>query len=135
MTQQAVVKQILPEGRALVEIRRQSACGHDCAGCGLCAPGAPLQVCALNRVGAREGDVVTVSSSTRRVLKMAAVVYLSPVLLFFAGYAAGHWVGIAPAPAGGVGFVLGLVAIWLAGRQTERHSPLEVGIVSIDGGD
>lgn len=88
MTQTATVKQLLPNGRAEIVVQRQSACGHDCASCGGCAAGSAPQVtaAAMNGAGARPGDIVRVESESRQVLGLAAVLYLLPFLLLFAGY-------------------------------------------------
>lgn len=133
MEQQATVRQILPGGRASVEVRRLSACGHDCARCGgLCAAGASLFVTADNAIGAQEGDVVTVSSDTRRVLGLTALVYMCPIVLFFVGCALGAWLRLPAAYAGGAGFALGVSIVWIAGRRMRRKSPVDVTIVALD---
>ena len=83
MIQTAKVVRVLPDGRAEVAVKRQSACGHDCSKCGGgCAELAVLPtvvVKAENPVRAMAGDMVTVESSSGRVLGAAMVVYLVPV--------------------------------------------------------
>ena len=44
---------------------------------------------AKNPIGAARGDLVKLESATGPVLKAAVVLYLLPMLLFFAGYFAG----------------------------------------------
>lgn len=88
MTQTATVKRIISTKRAEITVRRPSACGHkcsDCTGCKTCV-NAELTALAENALGAVPGDVVTVESSTAQVLGIAAVVYLVPLILFFALY-------------------------------------------------
>lgn len=88
MTQIATVKRLVGNNQAEVLVRRQSACGHDCASCGGCGPESSAQVTAIadNELGARPGDTVQVESESARVLKMAFVLYLVPLVLLFAGY-------------------------------------------------
>ena len=87
MTQIATVKCLLEDGKAEILVRRQSACGHNCESCAGCGPESAAQVTAVadNDMGACPGDTVRVESESRRVLGMAAVFYLLPFLLMFAG--------------------------------------------------
>lgn len=98
---------------AVISVVRESACSgdcHKCAGCG--AVSQTLQIRAKNPIGATKGDKVYVESSTGLVLWAAVLVYLVPILGFFAGYVLGfHWNAI---PLWSViGFVLGWIpALW-----------------------
>lgn len=138
MTQNAVVKKLDGEGWAQIEVRRQSACGHDCAhcggGCAALTQGEPVTVLARNPVGARPGDRVVVESSTGTILGFAAVVYLLPLALFFAGcflaIALGAGEGAAVG-AGGVCFALALAAAVWIDRRAARHREELFSIVSI----
>ncbi len=87
MTQIATVERILDDRYAVISVPRKSACGHDCeecAGCGV--SGAAVQAKAVNDIGARPGQKVVVESSTKKMLRIVALVYLIPVALFLAGY-------------------------------------------------
>lgn len=88
MTQIATVKRLLGSNIAEVQVRRPSACGHDCKSCGGCGPDTMTQVTAVaeNEAGAHPGDTVRVESESRKVLGLAAVLYLMPVALLFVGY-------------------------------------------------
>lgn len=88
MTQIATVKRLLGSDKAEVQVRRSSACGHDCKSCGGCGPDTMTQVTAVadNEPGARPGDTVRVESESRRVLGLAAALYLMPIVLLFVGY-------------------------------------------------
>lgn len=88
MTQIATVKRLVGENRAEVLVRRQSACGHDCASCSGCGPESVAAVTAVadNSLGARPGDTVQVESESRQVLSIAFVLYLVPLVLLFAAY-------------------------------------------------
>ena len=87
MTQIATVERILDASHAEISVPRKSACGHDCeecAGCGV--SGVSVYARALNTVGAKPGEKVVVESDTKKMLKIISFVYLSPVVLFLAGY-------------------------------------------------
>ena len=108
MTQQGTIKKLLPGGRAEVEVTRRSACGHDCAKCGGCGglETQTLYVTARNHTDADVGDRVLIEGESGRVLGLAALVYMLPLVLFFIGYAIGNAAGggAAGALAGGVLF-------------------------------
>ena len=69
-----------------VRIKRESACGSDCASCGGCQDKSFI-VSAKNDADANEGDRVKLYLPTGKVYISAALVYLLPVLLLFAGAA------------------------------------------------
>ncbi len=114
MTQNAEVKEVIEGGLCIVSVKRESACGGNCAACGGgCAPESMVDAIAKNSAGAKKGDIVVVESSNEEVYKMAAVVYVLPVLLMIAGYIAGFSI-FSLEWAGGVfaifGFLSGLFA-------------------------
>ena len=89
MTQIAVVTEVVGN-KARIQVKRVSACAHDCercgGGCSEMMKSAPVSVLAKNPLGAVPGDRVVVASDTRSILGTAALVYLLPLLLFFLGY-------------------------------------------------
>lgn len=90
MEQKVKVKETYDDGTALVIHVRQSACSgdcHKCSGCG--AAQESLLLKAANPIGAAVGDTVVITSESGPVLKAAAVLYMLPLLLFFAGYLTG----------------------------------------------
>ena len=112
----------LPGGDGQVEltVRRQSACGHDCAGCGGCA-GQELVIHARTDIPLALGDRVEVYSGGR-VLGIAALVYLGPVALFLLGYLLSA--GAAEAARnlwGGAGFALGLAGAAGCDRRLRKR--------------
>ncbi len=120
MNQKVKVLSVRPDGTAQVVHIRQSACSgdcHQCAGCG--AAQETMILTAQNPIGAGPGDVVILSSESGPVLKAAAVLYMVPLVLFFAGYALGAlwelggWFGCG-------GFLLGLLGAWLFDRKTGK---------------
>ena len=90
MQQLVRVRQVHADGTATVIHIRESACSgdcHKCSGCGAAKEAILLD--ARNPIGARPGDLVTIESETGPVLKAATVMYMLPMVLFFAGYALG----------------------------------------------
>ena len=109
MEQKARVRLVNPDGSAQVLVVRESACSgdcHKCAGCGVATE--TLLLDAVNTIGAKPGELVTVSSDSGPVLAGAAVLYMVPLALFFLGYFLGDLMGRGGLM-GCVGFVLGFV--------------------------
>lgn len=87
MTQIGTVSQVLDTETALVAVKRQTACGHDCDHCGGCGvSGGVITVRAETALPVSPGDTVELASGNRHVLGIAALVYLGPVALFLLGY-------------------------------------------------
>ena len=125
MTQIATVEKILDSQHAIISVPRKSACGHDCeecAGCGI--SGTAIRAKAINTVGATIGQKVVVESSTEKMLGIIALVYLTPIVLFFAGYISMLLLNFSVTVqyiVAGLGFVLGiLTAIWYDRRIRDR---------------
>lgn len=137
MTQIATVKRLMGNQKAEVLVRRQSACGHDCASCGGCGPESAAQVTVVadNALGARLGDTVQVESESGRVLGMAAALYLVPLVLLFVGYflATGLF-GLGETAGFAVGLlclVAGFAANWLLDRRIRARRPVQYRIVEV----
>lgn len=125
MTQIATVEKILDSQHAIISVPRKSACGHDCeecAGCGI--SGTAIRAKAINTVGAQIGQKVVVESSTEKMLGIVAMVYLTPIVLFFAGYISMLLLEFSVAVqygVAGIGFVLGILcAVWYDRRIRDR---------------
>ena len=74
---------------------------------------------ANNPIGAKPGDVVTVEAKTGPVLAAAAMLYVLPLILFFAGCIAGTcW--NAPVLTGCIAFALGILAAVLYDRLVAK---------------
>ncbi|MCX7615088.1 MAG: SoxR reducing system RseC family protein [Clostridiales bacterium] len=87
MEQIAKITKVLENGLAEVEVRRQTSCGHDCDSCHGCgAPKELIRVTAVNTAKAKAGDSVLVSSDSGKILGLAVLFYLVPILLFFVFY-------------------------------------------------
>lgn len=123
MTQTATVAAVQAPGVVRVTVARQSACSHDCSTCAGCGavPGS-ITVLAKTDLDLTPGDLVELYSRSSRILPIAALVYLGPVLLFLMGYLLPQGVSEAGRGLlGGIGFVMGLVLAVLADRRLRRN--------------
>lgn len=123
MTQTATVAAVQGPGVVRVTVARQSACSHDCSTCAGCGavPGS-ITVLAKTDLDLTPGDLVELYSRSSRILPIAALVYLGPVLLFLMGYLLPQGVSEAGRGLlGGIGFVMGLVLAVLADRRLRRN--------------
>ena len=117
------VRRNLSEGMAEVFLVRESACSGDCHKCAGCESAAKetMIVEARNTIGARAGDFVRVETSTKDVMTAVFVVYMLPLVLFFAGYALGANLGVSGGALGCAGFGLGLLcAVALDRHRTKK---------------
>ena len=123
MEQRAQVIRIVNQTTARVAVKRKSACSGDCHTCHGCPhPDEIVMVDADNFVGAQKGDEVIVSSDTNRVLKLAAMLYLMPMVLFFLGYflmPGGEGARIA---AGAAAFVIGILICMYVSRSMKKNN-------------
>lgn len=133
MEQIVRVSRLLPDGRAEVIRVRESACSGDCHKCTGCGA-AKQTVCltARNCIGARVGDLVVISSSSTRVLKAAAVLYILPLVLFLAGYLVGENLWQRGVLTGLAGIALGVVCIKLYDKLLSKKE-MEYTIISFAG--
>ena len=135
MEQQAQVIRIVNETTAKVAVKRKSACSGDCHTCHGCPhPDEIVMVEADNLVGAQKGDDVIIRSDTGRVLKLAAMLYLMPLVLFFVGYFVMPG-GEGPRMAAGAGaFVLGILFCMFVSRSMKKNNrEMQFSIVQVLG--
>ena len=121
MEQLVRVRQVYDNGTAQVICIRESACSgdcHKCSGCGAAKEAILLTV--ENPIGAGVGDLVSIRSETGPVLKAAMVLYMMPLVLFFAGYAIGAALDVSGALTGSLAFVLSIVLIVLYDRHMAK---------------
>ena len=137
MTQIAVVNRLVGTNKAEIQVRRLSACGHDCKSCGGCGPDSMTQITAVaeNQVGARPGDTVRIESESRTVLGLAAVLYLFPIIVLFLGYfiASGPLgLGEGASMIAGLGFMaVSFAAAWLWERRLRTGQTVRCCIVEV----
>ena len=123
MEQQAQVIRIVSETVARVAVKRKSACSGDCHTCHGCPhPDEIVMVDADNFVGAQKGDDVILRSDTKRVLKLAAMLYLMPLVLFFLGYFVIPGGETPRMIAGGAAFVVGIVICMFVSRSMKKNN-------------
>ena len=118
MEQLVRVRETFDDGTALVMHVRESACSgdcHKCSGCG--AAKETILLKASNPIGAKRGDLVKLESASGPVLKAAAILYMMPMLLFFAGYVAGDLLWRRGALAGCISFAAGIALAVLYDRK------------------
>ena len=134
MTQIATVERIIDGRYAEISVPRKSACGHDCeecAGCGV--TGAAVRARAENPIGARPGQKVVVESSTRNMLGIVALVYLTPIVLFLLAYfsAASLFSQGVRYLLSAVGFAVGILLAVAYDRRLRRRGGLTFTIVRL----
>ena len=133
MEQLVKVRSCNPDGTAQVVHIRQSACSgdcHKCSGCG--AAQEELRLTAANPIGAKPGDLVIVESASGPVLAGAAMLYMLPLVLFFAGYLLGALTWGMAALTGGIAFALGVGFAAMYDRLVARKRKTEYTIVRLD---
>ena len=133
MEQQAQVIRIVNSTTARVAVKRKSACSGDCHTCHGCPhPDEIVMVDADNFVGAQKGDDVIVRSDTNRVLKLAAMLYLMPLVLFFLGYFVMPGGEGARLAVGGAAFVMGiLICVWVSRSMKKNNKEMHFAIVEV----
>ena len=113
MEQLVRVQKLNSDGTAQVIHVRQSACSgdcHKCSGCG--AVSQTMVLTARNPIGAVPGQTVTIRTESGPVLAAAAVLYMLPLVLFFAGYLLFHLLWQRGALGGYIAFVLGIAIVF-----------------------
>lgn len=87
MTQTATVTKILDDKTAEVTVERGTACGGSCHSCGgTCSFKNKLTASAINTANAALGDKVTIQSHSRKVLGIAVLLYIVPIVTLLFGY-------------------------------------------------
>lgn len=111
-----LVVRIKENGWATVATEKKSACG----GCGAaqdcrpCLSRSKMVADVLNRVDAKEGDLVTVSLNSSALLKSAALMYLTPVAGLMAGALIGASVSVdLPISETGAAIAFGFIGVCL----------------------
>ena len=121
MEQIVRVKYTHGDGTATVAHTRQSACSgdcHKCSGCGAATEQILLK--AVNPIGAEAGDFVKIESASGPVLKAAAMLYVVPMVLFFAGYLIGMMLWNLGALMGILAFVIGIASAVFYDRRVVK---------------
>lgn len=136
MTQNAVVKRLLPNGKAEVEVTRQSACGHDCTKCGGgCTEmvSGPILAEAVNQIGAQPNERVVIEGEFKQLMGLAAIVYAVPLVLFFVLFALGSLLRLGEGVSsllGVLGFVLGVALAIRYNKHYKERGTMVFTIIS-----
>ena len=134
MQQLVRVRKVHNDGTATVIHVRESACSgdcHKCSGCGAAKEAILLE--AANPIGAKPGDLVTVEAATGPVLKAALVMYMLPMVLFFAGYAVGAVLWQMGALVGGLSFLGSIVLAVVYDRKVVKNQNTTYTITGVAG--
>ena len=121
MEQLVRVREVFENGTAQVICIRESACSgdcHKCSGCG--AAKEAILLTAENPIGASVGDLVSIRSETGPVLKAAVVLYMMPLVLFFAGYGLAAALNMSGALFGSLAFAASIVLIVMYDRRMAK---------------
>ena len=92
MTQDAIVTKIVDRNKAEVEIKRGTACGGNCESCaghgcsGTAVYQKKIRIVASNKVYAKVGDHVVISSETKSIMGALLFLYVLPLVALLAGY-------------------------------------------------
>ncbi len=125
MEQQVKVVRTDPDGTAQVLHIRQSACSgdcHKCSGCG--AVQQKMIITAKNPIGARAGEIVKMETESAPVLTAAVMLYILPLIAFFAGCVAGQLLWQQPVVGGGIAFALGILLAIVYDRRVLRRKKI-----------
>ena len=132
MEQLVKVRRVFDDGTAEVFHVRESACSGDCHKCSGCGAAKETVVfTAVNPLGAKPGDLVTVRSQSAPVLKAAVVLYVAPLVLFFLGVALGSLLGTMEYLLGGFGFCVGIVLVVVYDRKVMTKTDIVYTITEI----
>lgn len=129
---------------ATVETVRLSACegchkkadGGECSVCSLLGGEQKMRAEALNPCHAGVGDTVSVESETGKLLRYAALLFLLPIALCFAGYGLSSLASLgeaASAAAGIAGFAVGVLIGVLVSKRKKGSSDIVITEVLMKG--
>lgn len=126
MTQNGVVTKLLDKHMAEVSVMRGTACGRNdgnCASCEACVYNSRILVKADNKIFAKPGERVIIESRTSSIMGATLLIYMLPLVVFFAAYAAALLLGAAQSTCMWVslaGLAVGILAAVLIGRSKKE---------------
>ncbi|MDR1693188.1 MAG: SoxR reducing system RseC family protein [Oscillospiraceae bacterium] len=121
MTQTAKVVKLKGPGLCEVRVRRVPACGGECAACGGCEM-PDIDILAFRTEKVREGDTVLIENA--KTLRLAALVFLLPLLLFFTGT-------VFHPVAGGAGLLVGIGVVLGVNRFLQKRGGVTAKVVAV----
>lgn len=84
MKQQGVVTNVLNNHNAMVLVTRHSSC-DSCNACKMGREDKTIEIEAINRINAREGQTVSIDQEHQNVLKAAFILYVIPLIALLIG--------------------------------------------------
>ncbi len=114
----------LEGNRAIVEMEASK----DCEACGACryTESGRMVTPVVNTLSAKPGDMVRIDIEPQVVIAAALVVYILPIVMFFAGYGLFLWIGrVSGLTSGAVGIAGGLVFLassYFAVRSVDKRA-------------
>ena len=132
MTQDAVVTRVFNNSMAEVAVTRGTACGGNCGNCESCMFQSELKVLAKNLIDAKPGQTVVIESSSKKVFKAVALVYIMPLVLFLAAYTLGAALGMSEGVCIALSFaglVLGAVILVMCQRKCKGKDQISFDII------
>lgn len=73
------------DDKAEIEVKRMSACGENCKGCGSSCDTPNHVIVLKNEIGGKVGDTVEIKGQTREILKYMMVIYFIPFVMMLGG--------------------------------------------------
>ena len=137
MTQDAFVSRVFANDLAEVVVTRSTACGANCGNCESCIYQNELKVIARNLISAQAGQRVIIESKTSMVFGAAMLVYILPLVIMLAFYAASYSLGAAEGLCIGMSFIglaIGGAIIVLSQRLRKNKNPINFDIISFSEG-
>lgn len=124
MITDAIVKKIIDDKTAVIEVKRKSACGDNCASCKGCNnKDKTIKAVAVNEISASVGDYVLVETDTKYVLKNAFYLYILPFILFFLFYFISvNTIDVLSELLACVGFLVGILIVYLHSKRPETKN-------------
>ncbi len=89
MQQIGIVREVNDKD-VVLEVRRVSACGSNCASCGSSCEESPHRIIINNKVNAKLGDIVEIQAETKKILKYTFIIYILPLAFLILGIALGN---------------------------------------------
>lgn len=112
---------------AVVSVKRSAACGESCQSCAMPCRMRNTEAEVKNGIGAKEGDTVLIETPDSEVFRSAFLVYILPLLLFFAGYLISHYIlnnGIISAVSGTALFAVSFIALHFYDKKHKNNTKI-----------
>ncbi len=72
---------------AVAVVKKESSCADSCANCGMCDASALRKIRVINEDNCEVGDEVTLFLESGKIISLAAVTYILPLVFFFLSFA------------------------------------------------